>query len=111
MKCFFIKTKWLALLCIIFFNDAIAQKVAINNLKEKEIYPSIRNTTSPSHGETPKFNSPSFQWPSKKKATYSIRISTSKNFVEPFIEKNNIAFAIYNPHQQLNDGKWYWQYH
>ena len=70
-----------------FFNVAIAQKVAINKLKEKEIYPSIRNTTSPSHVETPKINSPSFQWHSKKKTTYSIRIATSKNFVEPFIEK------------------------
>ena len=26
------------------------------------------------------------------------------------IEKNKIAFALFNPHQQLTKGKWYWQY-
>ena len=91
-------------------NKSFAQKLAINNLKGKEIYPNIRNTTSPSNGESPKFNSPSFQWPSKKNATYSIRISTSKKFDQALIEKNKIAFAVFNPHQQLTQGKWYWQY-
>ena len=91
-------------------NKSFAQKLAINNLKGKEIYPTIRNTTSPSNGESPKFNSPSFQWPSKKNATYSIRISTSKKFDQALIEKNKIAFALFNPHQQLTQGKWYWQY-
>jgi hypothetical protein len=91
-------------------NKSFAQKLAINNLKGKEIYPNIRNTTSPSNGESPKFNSPSFQWPSKKNATYSIRISTSKKFDQALIEKNKIAFALFNPHQQLTQGKCYWQY-
>ena len=91
-------------------NKSFAQKLAINNLKGKEIYPTIRNTTSPSNGESPKFNSPSFQWPSKKNATYSIRISTSKKFDQALIEKNKIAFALFNPYQQLTKGKWYWQY-
>lgn len=91
-------------------NKSFAQKLAINNLKGKEIYPTIRNATSPSNGESPKFNSPSFQWPSKKNATYSIRISTSKKFDQALIEKNNIPFALFNPHQQLKQGKWFWQY-
>ena len=91
-------------------NKLVAQNLAINNLKGKEIYPTIRNTTSPSNGESPKFNSPSFQWPSKKNANYSIRISTSKKFDQALIEKNKIAFALFNPHQQLTKGKWYWQY-
>ena len=92
------------------FNTTFAQKLLTNNLREKEIYTVNRITTSPSKGETPKFNSPSFQWPSKKKATYSIRISTSKIFDQSVIEKNNIEYAIYNPHQPLAAGKWYWQY-
>jgi hypothetical protein len=91
-------------------NKLVAQKLAINNLKDKEIYPTIRNTTSPSNGESPKFNSPSFQWPSKKNASYCVRISTSKKFDQALVEKTNIAFAIFNPHQQLTQGKWYWQY-
>ena len=91
-------------------NKLVAQKLAINNLKDKEIYPTIRNTTSPSNGESTKFNSPSFQWPSKKNASYSVRISTTKNFDQALIEKNKIEFALFNPHQQLTIGKWYWQY-
>ncbi len=91
-------------------NKLVAQKLAINNLKDKEIYRTIRNTTSPSNGESPKFNSPSFQWPAKKNVSYSIRISTSKKFDQALIEKTNITFAIFNPHQQLTQGKWYWQY-
>ena len=92
------------------FNNTFAQKILTTNLREKEIYTVTRNTTSPSNGESPKFNSPSFQWPAKKNATYSIRISTAKNFDQSLIEKNKIAFALFNPHQQLTQGKWYWQY-
>jgi len=91
-------------------SSATAQKISVPNLSDKEIYPTIRNSTSPSNGASPKFNSPSFQWPSKKKATFSIRISTSKLFDQSLIEKNNLDYAIYNPHQQLSVGKWYWQY-
>jgi hypothetical protein len=76
------KIKWPFVLIgiLTIFNNTFAQKLLTSNLKDKEIYTVTRITTSPSKGETPKFNSPSFQWPSKKKATYSIRISTSKIF-------------------------------
>ena len=104
--------KWPFILIGIFpiFNTTFAQKLLTADVKEKEIYTVIRNKTSPSNGESPKFNSPSFQWPSKKYATYSIRIAKSKNFEQSLIEKNNIAFALFNPHEQLSAGKWYWQY-
>ena len=106
------KKKWLCILMgiLTIFNNTFAQKILTSNLKQKEIYTVTRNTPSPSNGESPKFNSPSFQWPSKKNATYRIRISTSKKFDQALIEKANIAFAIFNPHQQLSQGKWYWQY-
>lgn len=74
------------------------------------IYPKIRIWTTPSMGEEPKFNSPSFQWPTKKKASYNIRISTSKDFTKEVIEKYNIPYAIFNPHKKLAPGTWYWQY-
>lgn len=106
------KKKWLCILMgiLTIFINTFAQKILTSNLRQKEIYTVTRNTTSPSNGESPKFNSPSFQWPSKKNASYSIRISTSKKFDQALIEKANIAFAIFNPHQQLSQGKWYWQY-
>ena len=79
-------------------------------LSEKAIYPKIRTTTSPSAGQEPAFNSPSFQWPSVKKAKYSVRISASHDFSKNPIVKNEIPYAIFNPHKILDEGKWYWQY-
>ena len=73
-------------------------------------YPKFRIWTSPSNGEEPRFNSPSFQWPSTKKANYGLRLSSSKDFSSKLIEKYKIPFAIFNPHIQLSEGKWYWQY-
>lgn len=74
------------------------------------IYPKIRIWTSPSAGEEPAFNPPSFQWPSKKNGKYSIRISSSKDFNSNLIEQTGLPYAVYNPHKRLNTGKWYWQY-
>jgi hypothetical protein len=73
-------------------------------------YPKIRIWTSPSRGEEPRFNSPSLQWPSIKKAVYSVRLSSSNDFSKQVIEKFNLPYAIFNPHKQLANGKWYWQY-
>lgn len=80
------------------------------NVNAAVIYPKIRIWTSPSAGEEPAFNPPSFQWPSKKKGKYSIRISSSKDFSSNLIEQMGLPYAIYNPHKKLNPGKWYWQY-
>lgn len=96
------------------FFTLMAFKTSENEKEEKVnakvIYPKIRIWTSPSHGEEPEFNSPSFQWPSKKNATYSVRLSSSKDFSKIWIEKEGIPFAIFNPHKKLEEGKWYWQY-
>jgi len=74
------------------------------------IYPKIRVWTSPANGEETALNPPSLQWPSKKKAKYSVRLSTSKEFNKNLIEKSGIPYAIFNPHRKLDEGIWYWQY-
>lgn len=77
----------------------------------KMIYPKYRLWTTPSNGEEPAFNSPSFEWPTTKKRTdYDVRLSSNKDFSTDLIEKKNIPFAIFNPHQKLDKGIWYWQY-
>ncbi len=77
-----------------------SQNVAeLSKVSTTAIYPKIRIWTTPSMGEEPRFNSPSFQWPTKKKASYSIRISSSRNFAKEVIEKHGIPFAIFNPHK------------
>ena len=76
----------------------------------KIIYPKYRIWTTPSGGEEPAFNSPSFEWPSNKKAKYDVQLSSAIDFSENLIEQNEIPFAIFNPHQKLDEGIWYWQY-
>ncbi len=99
-----------------FFNffllfKGVGQSLPDVNVKDLEtIYPKLRIWNSPSHGEEARFNSPSLQWPSIKKATYSVRLSSSFDFKNDLIEKAGIPYAIFNPHQTLRKGKWYWQY-
>ena len=87
-----------------------SQQIQVSKPTIDAPYPKIRVYTTPSRGETPLFNSPSFQWPSTKKATYSVRLSMLKDFNSNLIEKTGIPFAIFNPHKELELGKWYWQY-
>ena len=82
-------------------------EIAVTN---KAIYPKYRVWTTPSLGEEPAFNSPSFEWPVNKKSKFDVRLSSKKDFTANLIEKNNIPFAIFNPHQKLEQGIWYWQY-
>tara|TARA_B100000941_G_scaffold123149_1_gene86792 strand:- start:30519 stop:33047 length:2529 start_codon:yes stop_codon:yes gene_type:complete len=74
------------------------------------IYPKIRIWTTPAASEEANVNSPSLQWPADKKATYDIRLSTSRDFSTDLIQEEEIPFAIFNPHQPLKPGKWFWQY-
>ncbi|NQU55572.1 MAG: DUF4962 domain-containing protein [Bacteroidetes bacterium] len=76
----------------------------------KVIYPKYRVWTTPSGGEVAKNNSPSFEWPSGKKAKYDVRLYSTIDFSENLMEKDEIPFAIFNPHKKLDEGIWYWQY-
>ncbi|MEQ9288017.1 MAG: DUF4962 domain-containing protein [Cyclobacteriaceae bacterium] len=77
----------------------------------KYVYPKYRVWTSPSHGEVPSFNPPGFEWPTTNKgARYDVRLSSKIDFSENLIEKKEIPFAIFNPHQKLGEGLWYWQH-
>ena len=95
---------------LIAFNPSARIQAVMQISNSKVIYPKIRIWTTPSMGEEPKFNSPSFQWPSKKKGSYSIRISSSKDFTRNLIVSEGIPYAIFNPHKILMPGIWYWQY-
>ena len=105
--------KYITFLIILLFMLTSFQITNIGN-EEKEfpkvIYPRYRIWKSPSAGEEPRFNSPSLEWPSVKKANYSVRLSSSRDFSKNLIVKNEIPYAIFNPHKILTAGKWYWQY-
>lgn len=74
------------------------------------IYPKYRTWTTPTAGEIAEINPPSFQWPVTDDTTYSLQVSKNSDFSEILIEKESIPFAIYNPHQKLESGTWYWRY-
>ena len=105
--------KYVVVTCLIFLmaGPGRSQKIGVSgNLPAQAPYPKIRIGSTPSVGEEPKFNSPSFEWPTKKKAVYSIRISASRAFDREMIERSGIPYAIFNPHKKLAPGVWYWQY-
>ncbi|MEQ6120338.1 DUF4962 domain-containing protein [Reichenbachiella sp. MALMAid0571] len=76
----------------------------------KVIYPKSREWPAPSGGVAVQFNPPSLLWPVEKKADYSVRMSQSADFSTKVIEASGLPYAMYNPHQKLSAGAWYWQY-
>jgi hypothetical protein len=101
-------------ICFVFLLALIVQAYSQSKPPSQAVfdapYPKIRIWTSPSKGEEPRFNSPSFQWPSTKKANYSVRLSSSRDFSKQVFEKSGLPYAMFNPHTQLATGKWYWQF-
>ena len=106
----FLVSLFILYIVLVAFNPSERIQTATGKINAKVIYPKIRIWTTPALGEEPTFNSPSFQWPSKKKGKYSIRISASKDFSRDLIEKVGLPYAIFNPHKKLGPGMWYWQY-
>ncbi len=105
--------KYFSFLTITFFILTSFQ-ISESQKEEKKfpevIYPRFRFYTTPSAGEEPQFNSPSLEWPSKKKGKYAVRLSSTKNFTKNGFERDGIPYAIFNPHKVLESGTWYWQY-
>ena len=58
------------------------------------VYPKYRRWMSPNIGETPRFVSPSLQWPSKKNEIFELRIAKDKAFTNELIEIKDIPFSI-----------------
>lgn len=76
----------------------------------KVIYPKSREWASPSGGMIAQFNPPSLAWPINQKADYRVRLSPTADFSAQVKEVQSLPYALYNPHQQLAAGSWYWQY-
>jgi hypothetical protein len=76
----------------------------------KVIYPKSREWMSPDGGVVPQFNPPSLLWPASKSASYTIRLSQDEGFQKNVISIDSLPYAMYNPHQKLANGSWYWQF-
>lgn len=66
----------------------------------------------PSAGVAAEFNPPVLRWPVQKgKAVkYEVRLSQDSTFVDGSTMHTSLSWAMFNPHQQLANGAWYWQY-
>src|SRR3546814_795939 len=67
----------------------------------------------PSGGITAQFNTPILRWPAERGsgAHYDVRLSQDSLFGKTqTLHREKIPWAMFNPHQHLPEGKWYWQY-
>ena len=76
------------------------------------LHPQFRKWPSPALNNEANSVSPILLWPMTKKANgYDIRLSQDPSFADAqTISEQNIPWTIYNPHQKLKEGTWYWQY-
>jgi len=90
--------------CVQAFGDAA------NSLDVAVVHPKTRLWAAPSGGIEARCNPPSLAWPVRRGATYAVRLSQARDFSEVVIEQRDIPYGLFNPHQQLATGVWYWQY-
>ena len=66
----------------------------------------------PSAGIDVEFNPPVLRWPvqSGGPVTYDVRLCTDASFRAHVLEKKSLPWAMFNPHEKLSEGTWYWQY-
>lgn len=66
----------------------------------------------PSAGIEVEFNPPTLRWPVSKGSgmTYDVRLSMDSTFRGKVIIKTGLTWAMFNAHEKLQDGVWYWSY-
>ncbi|MBT7298098.1 MAG: DUF4962 domain-containing protein [Victivallales bacterium] len=82
-------------------------------LTKKAIHPVRRVDPSPAGGVAVSVNPPPLLWPAKRgaKTTYDVRLSQSGEFPKGgTIAAAGLRWAMFNAHQALAAGTWYWQY-
>lgn len=77
------------------------------------VYSRYLTEAVPSGGIVAQFNAPTLRWPAERGSAthYDVRLSQDSLFGEgQTLRGENIPWALFNPHQRLSEGKWYWQY-
>ncbi|MCC5930959.1 MAG: DUF4962 domain-containing protein [Cyclobacteriaceae bacterium] len=90
------------------------KKSADQQMKMSTVYKRFLEFPVPD-GEGPvRINPPVLRWPAQKgkKVTYDVRLSYDPDFSENAItySAEQSPWAMFNPHELLKEGKWYWQY-
>jgi len=77
------------------------------------VYSRYLSAAEPTAGIAAQFNTPVLRWPAEKgkSVRYDVRLSPDSLFPnEQTLHRENIPWALFNPHQRLPEGIWYWQY-
>ncbi|MFB2119104.1 DUF4962 domain-containing protein [Parapedobacter sp. 2B3] len=77
------------------------------------VYARYLSAAEPTAGIAAQFNTPILRWPAEKEKTahYDVRLSRDSLFgSDETLHRENIPWALFNPHQRLAEGTWYWQY-
>lgn len=88
-----------------FVRDGLTQQRAIHTMfLEKAL---------PANGITVDFNAPVLRWPYQKgkQVKYEVALSMDPGFTDgQTLTGKGLSSALFNPHQALQNGKWYWHY-
>ena len=118
-----LKRPWLyfdRLAISVIFSTLVMATFAQGNNKEPRfpenypvIHPQFRKWASPALNNEAGSVSPTLCWSANRKGknTYDVRLSMDSTFHSAdIIDRENIPWTLFNPHQQLHTGSWYWQY-
>lgn len=89
-------------------DNAKVQDIDLENDVHRVVFPE-KNREYPGNNQIAIFRSPSFSWPAERAGIYDLRLSRDSLFSQS-IEFEDIPYAVYNIHQPLENGQWYWQY-
>ena len=79
----------------------------------QSLYSQYINHPFPSQDIPPKTNPPIFHFPLKgenKPGYYRLRLAQDLSFPATKTQLDSPLFALYNPHEKLAPGEWFWQY-
>jgi hypothetical protein len=104
---------------LIFLAVAACQASSHDAARDRErpvlpaVYTRYLSVAVPAHGIVAEFNPPVLRWPVVKKhrITYDVRLSQDSLFpAEASWGILQSQWAMFNPHQRLEQGTWYWQH-
>ncbi|MDO8541334.1 MAG: DUF4962 domain-containing protein [Opitutaceae bacterium] len=90
-----------------------AERQATAAAASTAFHPATRTTASPSGGETVAVNPPPLLWPAAERdaAPYMVQLSRDPAFPGGgTLGAQGLRWAMYNPHRQLEPGRWFWRH-
>lgn len=109
--CLFLPVAFTALCCLSF--SLVTPACGESRSLPDTIHPERLDRAVPYGGVAVTQNPPILRWPvtSGRQTRYAVRLSPDKNFPPVgTIHADGLRWALFNAHQELEPGNWYWQY-